>query len=48
MTGKELYALYERFNRELNNCRVEEWENMDDSDQNVWYAMAGELPSDAD
>lgn len=46
MTGKDLYALYARFNRELNNCGVEDWENMDGHDQNVWDAMAGELPSE--
>lgn len=43
MSGEDLYQLYTRANEEQ-NCSVDAWSDMSDSDQLVWNRMAELLP----
>lgn len=40
MTGEQLYALYHHGEKELNNCNVDTWEELDDRSKAVWNYMA--------
>lgn len=44
MEGWELYELYVKYNKELNNTLVETWEEMAADDKIVWNKMANNLP----
>ena len=40
MDGQELYEEYARLSIEIQNCEVEPWDNLDESDQRLWDALA--------
>jgi hypothetical protein len=42
MTGKELYALYQRKFAER-GCQVDDWDDLEQMDRDVWCALAIEL-----
>lgn len=43
MTGEELYTLYCEKDLDLNNCSSDFWDDLDESTQNVWAAVATHL-----
>lgn len=44
MTGQQLYELWQAKLLELQSCGSDNWDDLEKSDQQVWNAMALELP----
>ncbi len=45
ITGKELYEIIQQKNVELLACAMDDWDELQDEDQEVWEAVAIETNS---
>lgn len=43
ITGEELYLLYKEVHITENNCEVENWAELRETERKVWFAMAAQL-----